>query len=148
MAGSTGTSRATSTSRGSGGSFASRSNYGRLVSTFSPEPAPTANAGPNGDVWVPPSDRPPVSDAPPFTAEGVFNKAGLLGLLAVAVGAVAYAANPPSGLVVVAILAWASGSGAPSGPAWPRSWPPSTPSWKAGPSGRSPGITRIAASTP
>lgn len=106
----------------SGGSFASRSNYNRMVTTFAPEPEaqtipPDWHRDPSGEwfrwdgaAWKPqpagpPSTRPPVSDAIPFTAEGVFNKAGLLGLIAVVAGSAAYLVQPSAGFVIVAIFA-------------------------------------------
>jgi uncharacterized YccA/Bax inhibitor family protein len=48
--------------------------------------------------------RPPVSDAAPFTAEGVFDKVGFLLVLAVAAGAVADVVSPPIGLVWLALF--------------------------------------------
>lgn len=102
------------------GSFGSASNYGRLVDTFGPVAAP-APAGWSQDAmgrWFrwdglqwrpapegPPATRPPVSDAAPFTAEGVFDKVGLLLVLAAASGVVADVLRPPVGALWVALLA-------------------------------------------
>ncbi len=84
------------------GSFGSSSNYQRMVQAYGPpstggpggstavldHPAP---AGPSGPV-VPSATR-------TFTAEGAFNKAGLLGAVGLVCGGLAYAASLPVGLV-------------------------------------------------
>jgi uncharacterized YccA/Bax inhibitor family protein len=51
----------------------------------------------NGSAWtsLPPGITPPQAQSTPFTAAGAFNKAGLLGLLALAVGTAAYLSDPP-----------------------------------------------------
>jgi uncharacterized YccA/Bax inhibitor family protein len=114
------------------GSFGSAANYSRLIDTFgragtstvavAPAPAPPGwhrdDTGQwyrwNGAQWQPtaapptgmaPVDvRPPVSDAPPFTVAGVFDKVGIMLGLAVAAGVVAYVAKLPLGAVWVALL--------------------------------------------
>ena len=68
-----------------GGSAGSSANYSRMVSTYRVPPA-GATTGAR------------------FTAEGALNKTGLLGLLAVTVGAVAAVADVPLGLAVVGML--------------------------------------------
>jgi uncharacterized YccA/Bax inhibitor family protein len=93
------------------GSLGSASNYQRMVDTYGPARAGGSTAVIDG----PPSALPPVPAATrTFTADGAFNKAGLLGVLALAVGALAYVANLSLGLVwplmIVALGAglWAS----------------------------------------
>ena len=84
------------------GSFGSASNYQRMVEAYGPPrpsgstavlqaPAPAAPTGPAAPVGpaVPAVTR-------TFTADGAFNKAGLLGVLALAVGGLAYASISPS----------------------------------------------------
>jgi uncharacterized YccA/Bax inhibitor family protein len=79
-----------------------------MVNTYGP-PRPSGSTA----VLEPPA---PLAPTPTrrFTAEGAFNKAGLLGALALVVGALAYAADLPLGLVwpllLVAVGAglWAS----------------------------------------
>ena len=89
------------------GSLGSSSNYQRMTEAYGP-------ARPGGSTAV--LDAPPSPTAPTrtFTAEGAFNKAGLLGALTLVVGGLAYAADLPLGLVwpllLVALAAglWAS----------------------------------------
>ncbi len=103
------------------GSFGSSSNYQRLVAAYGPPPATTPTDGWhqqadgswlrwNGTAWLPTPDgpphlRPPVSDVAPFTAEGVFDKVGLLLVLAVAAGVVADLLRPPLAVLWVALFA-------------------------------------------
>ncbi len=75
------------------GSLGSASNYQRMVQAYGP-PRPTGTTA----VLEPPAPVVPAATRT-FTAEGAFNKAGLLGALALVVGAVAYAADLPLGLV-------------------------------------------------
>lgn len=90
------------------GSLGSSSNYQRMVDAY----GPPRSGGSTAVV----DDRTPVTTAPTrtFTADGAFNKAGLLGVLALIVGALAYVADLPLGLVwplmIVAIGSglWAS----------------------------------------
>ena len=102
----------TATRTRAGASFGTASNYHRMLTTF---PAPPATAPsnwkqqPDGNWWswdgatwhLQPQGPPP---APPaavrtarFTADGALNKAGLLGLVALVVGTVAYLGNLPVG---------------------------------------------------
>jgi uncharacterized YccA/Bax inhibitor family protein len=99
--------------RSTGASFGTASNFNRMVTTFpgSPTTIPANwKQQPDGNWWMwdgsvwhlQPQGPPP---APPvegvtkrFTSDGALNKAGLLGLVALVVGAVAYVANPPVGL--------------------------------------------------
>jgi uncharacterized YccA/Bax inhibitor family protein len=75
------------------GSFGSASNYQRMVGAY-------GSPGPGGSTAVlEPTTPAPVAPARTFTAEGAFNKAGLLGVLALVVGSLAYVAGPPLGLV-------------------------------------------------
>ena len=105
--------------RGTGASLGTVSNYNRMLTTFPGAPA-TAPSNwkqqPDGNWWSwdgatwhlqpqGPPPAPPVAGARTFTADGALNKAGLLGLLALVVGAVAYLANLPIGVAVVARLA-------------------------------------------
>lgn len=90
------------------GSLGSSSNYQRMMEAYGPPRTGGSTAVLDGP--------PPVAAAPgrTFTADGAFNKAGLLGALALIVGALAYVADLPLGLVwplmIVAIGAglWAS----------------------------------------
>jgi len=90
------------------GSLGSASNYQRMVQAYGPPPTQGATA-----VLDHPAPVAPTS-ARTFTADGAFNKAGLLGVLTLTVGSVAYVANLPLGLVwplmIVALGAgiWAS----------------------------------------
>jgi uncharacterized YccA/Bax inhibitor family protein len=111
----TGGGTATKT-RAVGASFGTASNFDRMATTFRGAP-PTAPANwkqqPDGNWWLwdgatwhlqpqgPPPAPPVAGDAARFSADGALNKAGLLGLVALIVGAVAYIANAPVG------LAWA-----------------------------------------
>jgi uncharacterized YccA/Bax inhibitor family protein len=115
--------------RRSGASFGTASNYNRMLTTF-PGPTPTAPSNwkrqPDGNWWswdgatwhLQPQGPPP---APPtaygtarFTADGALNKAGLLGLMALVVGAASYVANLPIGaawatmIVGLAVGIWCS----------------------------------------
>jgi uncharacterized YccA/Bax inhibitor family protein len=89
------------------GSFGSSSNYQRMAEAYGP-------ARPGGSTALLDAPPPVPTSTRTFTADGAFNKAGLLGVLALAVGAVAYAADLPIGavwvLMVVALGAglWAS----------------------------------------
>jgi uncharacterized YccA/Bax inhibitor family protein len=74
------------------GSFGSASNYQRMVEAYgSPR-----SGGSTALLDAPTPDLPATRT---FTADGAFNKAGLLGALALAVGGLCYAANFPLGLV-------------------------------------------------
>ena len=89
------------------------SNFNRMVTTFPGAPT-TAPANwkqqPDGNWWLwdgstwhlqaqgPPPAPPVGTGTRRFTADGALNKAGLLGLVALVVGAVAYIANAPVGL--------------------------------------------------
>jgi uncharacterized YccA/Bax inhibitor family protein len=89
------------------GSFGSASNYQRMVGAYGPPP----HGGSTALLDAPEAPPAPVRT---FTADGAFNKAGLLGALTLIVGSVAYAANAPLGfvwpLMLVALGAglWAS----------------------------------------
>ena len=72
------------------GSFGSASNYQRMVGAYGP-------ARPGGSTAV--LDGPTPSTTREFTADGAFTKAGLLGALTLVVGALAYVADLPLGLV-------------------------------------------------
>ncbi len=74
------------------GSFGSASNYQRMVEAYGPP-----HAGGSTALLEPPSPDLPATRT--FTAEGAFNKAGLLGALALVVGGLAYVADLPLGLV-------------------------------------------------
>lgn len=108
--------------RANTGSFGSAANYGRLLTAYGPPPSATHAPpgwaqGPDGGwvrwdgfQWVPaaegpPQVRPPVSDVAPFTAEGVFDKVGLLLVVAIAAGAVCDLASLPLAAVYVALFA-------------------------------------------
>ena len=99
--------------RTAGASFGTESNFARMATTFQGAPT-TAPANwkqqPDGNWWswdgvawqLQPQGPPP---APPvaggtarFTSDGALNKAGLLGLVALVVGAVAYVSKAPVGL--------------------------------------------------
>jgi uncharacterized YccA/Bax inhibitor family protein len=93
------------------GSFGSASNYQRMVHAYGPPPS----TGSTALLEAPAPGAPaPVVPARTFTADGAFNKAGLLGVLALVVGALAYVADLPLGLLwpllIVALGAglWAS----------------------------------------
>jgi len=99
--------------RSTGASFGTVSNFNRLVTTF-PGAPPTAPSNwkqqPDGNWWSwdgatwhlqpqgPPPAPPVAGDTARFTSDGALNKAGLLGLVALVVGAVAYVADAPIGL--------------------------------------------------
>jgi uncharacterized YccA/Bax inhibitor family protein len=99
--------------RSTGASFGTVSNFNRMVTTFPGAPT-TAPANwkqqPDGNWWLwdgsawhlqaqgPPPAPPVGTDTKRFTADGALNKAGLLGLVALLVGAVAYISNAPVGL--------------------------------------------------
>ena len=74
------------------GSFGSASNYQRMVEAYGP-PRPGGSTA----VLEPPTPDLPATRT--FTAEGAFNKAGLLGALALVLGGLAYVADLPLGLV-------------------------------------------------
>ncbi len=102
--------------RTTGASFGTVSNFNRMATTFPGAPT-TAPANwkqqPDGNWWLwdgaawqlqpqgPPPAPPVAGGVRRFSADGALNKAGLLGLLALVVGAVAYIADAPVG------LAWA-----------------------------------------
>ena len=74
------------------GSFGSASNYQRMVEAYGPP-----HSGGSTALLEPPSPDLPATRT--FTAEGAFNKAGLLGALALVLGGLAYVADLPLGLV-------------------------------------------------
>jgi uncharacterized YccA/Bax inhibitor family protein len=74
------------------GSFGSASNYQRMVEAYGPP-----RSGGSTALLEPPAPDLPATRT--FTAEGAFNKAGLLGALALVVGGLAYVADLPLGLV-------------------------------------------------
>lgn len=102
--------------RSTGSSFGTVTNFNRMVTTFPAAPT-TAPANwkqqPDGNWWLwdgstwhlqpqgPPPAPPVAGDTKRFSADGALNKAGLLGLVALVVGAMAYISNAPVG------LAWA-----------------------------------------
>ena len=99
--------------RSSGASFGTTANFGRMVTAFPGAPT-TAPANwkqqPDGNWWLwdgstwhlqpqgPPPAPPVTTGTKRFSADGALNKAGLLGLVALVVGVVAYLANAPVGL--------------------------------------------------
>jgi len=85
------------------GSFGSASNYQRMVEAY----GPPRSGGPTALLEHPTPDLPVTRT---FTAEGAFNKAGLLGALALVLGGLAYVADLPLGLVWPLLLV-ALGSG-------------------------------------
>jgi uncharacterized YccA/Bax inhibitor family protein len=109
----------TATRTRTGASFGTASNYNRMLTTFpgAPVTAPSNwKQQPDGNWWswdgatwhLQPQGPPP---APPaagrthtFTADGALNKAGLLGLVALVVGAGAYLANVPLGVAWVGMF--------------------------------------------
>ncbi len=105
--------------RGVGASFGTASNYGRMLTTFpaAPVTAPSNwKQQPDGNWWSwdgatwhlqpqgPPAAPPAAGQAATFTADGALNKAGLLGLVALVVGAVAYVSHLPLGAAWVTML--------------------------------------------
>ncbi len=74
------------------GSLGSASNYQRMVEAYGPP-----RSGGSTALLEPPSPDLPATRS--FTAEGAFNKAGLLGALALVLGGLAYVADLPLGLV-------------------------------------------------
>jgi uncharacterized YccA/Bax inhibitor family protein len=76
------------------GSFGSASNYQRMVEAYGPPPQGSSTA-----VLDPTAPIAPTAPGRTFTADGAFNKAGLLGVLTLIVGGLAYAVNAPLGLV-------------------------------------------------
>jgi uncharacterized YccA/Bax inhibitor family protein len=113
---------ATST-RSNKGSLGSRSNYDRLIGSFSTSSAATGTAPEqyrqgrdgswaqwDGAKWVPSSDgppsvRPPVSDARPFVAAEVFNKVLLLAGIALTFGVLGALLHVPVAAAVVCMIA-------------------------------------------
>ena len=102
-----------------GASFGTTANYSRMLTTFQAPPAtaPTNwKQQPDGNWWSwdgatwhlqpqgPPPAPPTAGGTTRFTAEGALNKAGLLGLVALVVGAVAYLADLPLGVAWVALF--------------------------------------------
>jgi len=105
--------------RGSGASFGTASNYGRMLTTFGGAPVTTPSnwkQQPDGNWWSwdgvtwhlqpqgPPPAPPVVGQVGQFTADGALNKAGLLGLVALVVGTVAYLAHLPLAAAWVTML--------------------------------------------
>ena len=102
----------TATRTRAGASFGTASNYSRMLTTFPATPA-TAPSNwkrqPDGNWWSwdgatwhlqpqgPPPAPPVAGDTTRFTADGALNKAGLLGLVALVVGAAASVGNVPLG---------------------------------------------------
>jgi uncharacterized YccA/Bax inhibitor family protein len=102
-----------------GASFGTTANYSRMLTTFQAPPAtaPTNwKQQPDGNWWSwdgatwhlqpqgPPPAPPTAGGTTRFTAEGALNKAGLLGLVALVVGAVAYLADLPLGVAWVTLF--------------------------------------------
>jgi len=103
----------------SGASFGTASNYNRMLTTFPSAPA-TAPSNwkqqPDGNWWSwdgatwhlqpqgPPAGPPAAAGTARFSADGALNKAGLLGLVALVVGTVAYLANLPLGTAWVTMF--------------------------------------------
>ncbi len=105
--------------RRTGASFGTASNYNRMVTTFpgAPTTAPSNwKQQPDGNWWSwdgatwhlqpqgPPPTPPTADGTARFTADGALNKAGLLGLMALVIGAASYIANLPIGVAWVAIF--------------------------------------------
>jgi uncharacterized YccA/Bax inhibitor family protein len=105
--------------RGPGASFGTASNYSRMLTTFpgAPVTAPTNwKQQPDGNWWSwdgatwhlqpqgPPPAPPAAGRTATFTADGALNKAGLLGLMALVIGAVAYVAHLPLGAAWVTMF--------------------------------------------
>ncbi len=105
--------------RRTGGSFGTVSNYNRMVTTFpgAPVTAPSNwKQQPDGNWWSwdgatwhlqpqgPPPAPPAAGQVARFTADGALNKAGLLGLVALVVGAIAYLGNFPLGAAWVTMF--------------------------------------------
>ena len=109
----------TATKTRSGASFGTASNYNRMLTTFSGPPV-TAPSNwkqqPDGNWWSwdgatwhlqpqgPPTAPPVAGDTTRFTADGALNKAGLLGLVALVVGAGSYLADVPLGAAWVGMF--------------------------------------------
>jgi uncharacterized YccA/Bax inhibitor family protein len=105
--------------RRTGASFGTASNYNRMLTTFPGAPT-TAPANwkqqPDGNWWSwdgatwhlqpqGPPPMPPTADGTRrFTADGALNKAGLLGLMVLVVGAASYLANLPVGAAWVTMI--------------------------------------------
>ena len=103
-----------------GGSPGSAANYSRMVRAYQVAPTPGTvppdwRQQPDGSWWRWMDNRwqdQPEGPPPPpaavtgrrFTTEGALNKAGLLGLLALAVGVISAIAHVPLGVAVVAML--------------------------------------------
>ncbi len=117
--GSTPTGGTATRTRRTGASFGTASNYNRMVTAFPTAPAPAPSnwkQQPDGNWWSwdgatwhlqpqgPPPMPPVAGQTRTFTADGALNKAGLLGLLALVVGTVAYLGNLPMGVAVVAMF--------------------------------------------
>jgi uncharacterized YccA/Bax inhibitor family protein len=117
--GGTATGATATRTRRTSGSFGTISNYNRMVSTFpgTPATAPTNwKQQPDGNWWSwdgatwhlqpqgPPPAPPAVGRTGTFTADGALNKAGLLGLVALVVGAIAYLGNLPVGAAWVTMF--------------------------------------------
>ena len=105
--------------RATGASFGTVANFNRMATTFvgSPGTAPANwKQQPDGNWWLwdgstwhlqpqGPPPAPPVAGAPArFSADGALNKAGLLGLVALVVGTLAYVADAPVGLAWAGML--------------------------------------------
>ncbi len=117
--GSTPTGGTATRTRRTGASFGTASNYNRMVTTFpgAPVSAPSNwQQQPDGNWWSwdgatwhlqpqgPPAAPPVAGDTARFTADGALNKAGLLGLVALVVGTVAYLGNLPLGTAWVTMF--------------------------------------------
>jgi uncharacterized YccA/Bax inhibitor family protein len=104
--------------RRSGASAGTVSSYNRMVGTFGTTAGPQSDwrRQPDGNWWHwegaqwvhrpegPPNQVATGVDIARFTTDGALNKTGLLGLVALTVGAVAYVADVPVGAVVVGAL--------------------------------------------
>jgi uncharacterized YccA/Bax inhibitor family protein len=109
---------ATATRTRSAASFGSASNFQRMLTTFPAPPATTPSnwkQQPDGNWWSwdgatwhlqpqGPPPAPPVAGTRRFSADGALNKAGLLGLVALVVGTVAYLADLPLGTAWVTMF--------------------------------------------
>ena len=110
----------TATKHRVGASFGTVSNYNRMVTTFpgAPVTAPSNwKQQPDGNWWSwdgatwhlqpqgPPAVPPTAGAVGRFTVDGALNKAGLLGLIALVVGAFAYVAKLPVGVAWIGLLA-------------------------------------------
>ena len=105
--------------RSTGASFGTVSNFQRMATTWpaAPTTAPSNwKQQPDGNWWSwdgatwhlqpqgPPAGPPVADGTARFSADGALNKAGLLGLVALVVGTIAYLANLPLGTAWVTMF--------------------------------------------